>query len=105
MPLHGSSNEKSGLLPWRSGSKKYVLIIHGGAGTMSKEGSTPEQQSHYKAALRTALRAGYAVLRDGGEAMDAVTAAVKAMEGLMLSIRTQRLGWNTSIRLPPVQRR
>ena len=34
----------------------YVLVIHGGAGTMSKEGSTQEQRAVYKAALAEALR-------------------------------------------------
>jgi beta-aspartyl-peptidase (threonine type) len=38
------------------GKSHYVLVIHGGAGTMSKEGSTPEQQRAYKAALAQALR-------------------------------------------------
>ncbi|KAG5650196.1 hypothetical protein H0H81_000356 [Sphagnurus paluster] len=60
--------------------QRYVLVIHGGAGTMSKEGSTPEQQAAYKASLRAALEAGYNVLRQGGEAMDAAVAAVTSME-------------------------
>lgn len=63
-------------------SPSYVLVIHGGAGTMSKEGSTPEQRARYKAALAKALQAGYAVLKDGGEAMDAAVAAVSSMEGI-----------------------
>lgn len=79
-----SLSEKQALLPSKSrlkGSRRYVLVIHGGAGTMSKEGSTPEQRARYKAALSEALKAGYAVLEDGGEAMDATVAAVAAMEG------------------------
>lgn len=48
---------------------------------MSKEGSTPEQRKTYKAALSRALEAGYTVLKEGGEAMDAAVAAVSAMEG------------------------
>ncbi|KAF8972944.1 asparaginase [Flammula alnicola] len=59
---------------------RYVLVIHGGAGTMSKEGSTPEQQGAYKAALSEALRAGHKVLNEGGDAIDAVVAAVTVME-------------------------
>ena len=76
-------DEKQALLPRTSqgGESKYVLVIHGGAGTMSKEKSTAEQRARYKAALRRALEAGYAVLRDGGEAMDATVAAVSSMEG------------------------
>ncbi|KIJ49518.1 hypothetical protein M422DRAFT_246599 [Sphaerobolus stellatus SS14] len=59
---------------------KYVLVIHGGAGTFSKEGSTPEQREYYRQGLRKALLAGYDILMNGGEALDAVTAAVTAME-------------------------
>ena len=33
----------------------YVLVIHGGAGNMSKEDSTPGQRAAYKAALSKAL--------------------------------------------------
>ncbi|KAG2024074.1 L-asparaginase [Coprinopsis cinerea AmutBmut pab1-1] len=58
----------------------YVLVVHGGAGTMSKTGSTPEQRRAYRIALAEALKAGYAVLKDGGEALDAAVAAVAVME-------------------------
>ncbi|KAG8923903.1 hypothetical protein FRC02_010826 [Tulasnella sp. 418] len=64
----------------RTSSKQPVLVIHGGAGTMSKEGSTPEMREKYREALRSALRAGHAVLEKGGEAMDAAVAAVTYME-------------------------
>ncbi|KDQ21829.1 hypothetical protein BOTBODRAFT_169022 [Botryobasidium botryosum FD-172 SS1] len=58
-----------------------VLVIHGGAGTMSRERSTPEQREVYRETLREALRAGHAVLQAGGEAMDAAIAAVAVLEG------------------------
>ncbi|KAF7327605.1 hypothetical protein MKEN_00339700 [Mycena kentingensis (nom. inval.)] len=61
-------------------SGRYVLVVHGGAGTMNRKGSTEEQREVYRAGIRTALEAGYAVLRAGGEAMDAVTAAVTTLE-------------------------
>ncbi|KAJ3525586.1 hypothetical protein NM688_g8381 [Phlebia brevispora] len=85
--LSPSLHEKQALLPGkaRRENSRYVLVIHGGAGTMSKEGSTPEQRAKYKAALSEALKAGYAVLEDGGEAMDAAVAAVAAMEGKFAS--------------------
>lgn len=80
------ADEKQALLsidPQTSLTKaRYVLVIHGGAGTMSKERSTPEQRAQYKSALSNALRAGYAVLNEGGEAMDAAVAAVASMEGM-----------------------
>ncbi|KAI0666567.1 asparaginase [Trametes maxima] len=79
------SHEKAPLLtppPRRStnASSKYTLVIHGGAGTMDKSRSTPELRAKYKAALAGALQAGYAVLRTGGEAMDAAVAAVSSLE-------------------------
>ena len=76
-------DEKKALLGTRDASKKqrYTLVIHGGAGTMAKERSTPEQRAQYKAALARALRAGHEVLHLGGEAMDAAVAAVSSMEG------------------------
>ncbi|KAH8107804.1 asparaginase [Cristinia sonorae] len=77
-----SMNEKQPLLnkPGSNHRQRYVLVIHGGAGTMSKDRSTPEQRANYKAALSKALQAGHAVLKDGGEAMDAAVAAVSTME-------------------------
>jgi len=65
----------------KSAEPNYVLVIHGGAGTMSREGSTPEQRATYRAGLSKALKAGYEVLKSGGEAMDAAVAAVSVMEG------------------------
>ncbi|MGV3578821.1 isoaspartyl peptidase/L-asparaginase family protein [Brevundimonas sp.] len=41
---------------------------------------SPEQDAAYRAALTRALEAGAAVLRDGGEALDAVQAAIQIME-------------------------
>ncbi|EJD02791.1 N-terminal nucleophile aminohydrolase [Fomitiporia mediterranea MF3/22] len=64
----------------KSTKVKPVLVIHGGAGTMTREGSTPERREEYKNALRKALRKGYEVLMAGGEAMDAAVAAVNVME-------------------------
>ncbi|KAH9830741.1 asparaginase [Rhodofomes roseus] len=62
------------------GERKFTLVIHGGAGTMDKSRSTPELRASYKAALSRALLAGHEVLNSGGEAMDAVVAAVSSME-------------------------
>ncbi|KAI4526824.1 N-terminal nucleophile aminohydrolase [Schizophyllum commune Loenen D] len=59
---------------------RYLLVVHGGAGTMTKAGSTPEQRAAYKSTLRRALQAGHEVLSAGGEAMDAVVASVSVLE-------------------------
>ncbi|WP_108482382.1 isoaspartyl peptidase/L-asparaginase family protein [Oceaniglobus ichthyenteri] len=59
---------------------KFSLAVHGGAGTILKENLTPELEVQYHNGLRTALEAGQAVLAKGGSALDAVTAAVCALE-------------------------
>jgi isoaspartyl peptidase/L-asparaginase-like protein (Ntn-hydrolase superfamily) len=57
-----------------------VLVVHGGAGTITRRELTPRREKQYRAALAAALRSGYAVLENGGGGMDAVTAAVVALE-------------------------
>ena len=62
-------------------TQDVVLVVHGGAGTITRQASTPEQEVVYHAALREALLAGYNILQAGGEAMDAAVEAVTIMEG------------------------
>lgn len=59
---------------------KYSIAIHGGAGTLIKGLMTPEKEEQYKAALSNALEKGYAILENGGSAIDAVEASVIALE-------------------------
>ncbi|HEX7902883.1 MAG TPA: isoaspartyl peptidase/L-asparaginase [Chitinophagaceae bacterium] len=59
---------------------KYVLVIHGGAGTILKSQMTPEKEFAYIAALDKALQTGNEILKNGGTALDAVEAAVRTME-------------------------
>ncbi len=63
----------------RSGPS-WSIAIHGGAGSMSPEKMDETVQAEYKAALQTALDAGTKVLADGGEALDAVQAAIIVLE-------------------------
>jgi L-asparaginase / beta-aspartyl-peptidase len=60
--------------------QNVLFAIHGGAGTIRREDLTPEQERAYRDALTTALQAGYDVVRRGGEATDAVKAAIVTME-------------------------
>jgi isoaspartyl peptidase/L-asparaginase-like protein (Ntn-hydrolase superfamily) len=57
-----------------------ALAIHGGAGTLPHFALDDENRAAHHAGLRTALTAGFAILRAGGPALDAVTAAVMALE-------------------------
>jgi beta-aspartyl-peptidase (threonine type) len=61
-------------------TSRYVLVIHGGAGTILKKNMTPERETAYKQGLQKALDAGNAILAKGGSALDAVEAAVRIME-------------------------
>jgi len=62
-------------------SKSHVaLAVHGGAGTIERSKMTPEREHEYRAGIENALRAGSAILRRGGAALDAVEAAVRVLE-------------------------
>ncbi|MES1197950.1 MAG: isoaspartyl peptidase/L-asparaginase [Chitinophagaceae bacterium] len=62
----------------------YTLVIHGGAGTILKEDMTPELEAAYLKGLEDGLNAGYAVLEEGGTAINAVKAALVVMEDNLL---------------------
>jgi isoaspartyl peptidase/L-asparaginase-like protein (Ntn-hydrolase superfamily) len=57
-----------------------VIALHGGAGTIRKSDMTPQRAAQYRAALKSALECSFQVLETGGSSLDAVTAAVVAME-------------------------
>ena len=61
-------------------TKKFALVIHGGAGTIERGKMTPEKEQAYRTGLENSLKAGYSVLKDGGAALDAVEAAVRVLE-------------------------
>lgn len=56
------------------------LVIHGGAGTIPRSSFTPQGYQNARDGLRDALRFGWSVLGEGGLAVDAVQAAVVALE-------------------------
>ncbi len=60
--------------------KKYSLAIHGGAGTILKEDMTPELEQAYRQGLQQALDAGFAILENGGTAVNAIKTAVINLE-------------------------
>lgn len=58
----------------------YVLVIHGGAGTILKENITDESEQHYKDKLNEALQIGAEILKNGGSSLDAVTETICVLE-------------------------
>jgi len=59
---------------------KYLMVIHGGAGTILKSQMTPEKEKAYHAALTLALQTGYNKIKAGETSLNAVEAAVRIME-------------------------
>lgn len=57
-----------------------TLVIHGGAGTITRENLTAEKEKAYRVKLQEALDSGYFVLENGGKSIDAVVAAIKVLE-------------------------
>jgi beta-aspartyl-peptidase (threonine type) len=58
----------------------WGLVLHGGAGVITREKLTPVREAAIRADLERALRAAYAVLAKGGTSVDAVTAAIVILE-------------------------
>ena len=65
---------------YEPGEPRWSFAIHGGAGTILRENMSTEQEAQYRAALDAALQAGEEILRGGGSAVDAVTAAITRLE-------------------------
>lgn len=61
-------------------TKNFGIVLHGGAGTILKENVSDSMENAYKTKLEEAIRAGYAILEKGGDALDAVTATINILE-------------------------
>ena len=61
-------------------NKNLTLVIHGGAGTITRANMTPAKEKAYNETLDLALKTGMAVLKKGGTSMDAVEATIHIME-------------------------
>jgi beta-aspartyl-peptidase (threonine type) len=59
---------------------RWRLVIHGGAGSERIAHGGPEHEASAKHGLEQALEAGSAILAQGGDAVDAVEAAARALE-------------------------
>lgn len=64
--------------------RPFSIAIHGGAGTILKSDMTSDLEQAYARGLEDAVNAGYAVLEEGGSAINAVKAAVVILEDNLL---------------------
>jgi len=63
---------------------KVTIVIHGGAGTILREHMTADLEVAYTEGLKSAVNAGFAVLEQGGAAVNAVKAAIVVLEDNVL---------------------
>jgi beta-aspartyl-peptidase (threonine type) len=61
-------------------TENFGIVIHGGAGTILKENMSDSLEAAYKAKLKEAISAGYNILKNGGNSLDAVTHTINIME-------------------------
>jgi beta-aspartyl-peptidase (threonine type) len=61
-------------------AQKTMLVIHGGAGTITRASMSADMEKQYREALEQSLRLGHAVLAKGGSSLDAVEASIRFME-------------------------
>ena len=62
----------------------FTIVIHGGAGTILREDMTQELERAYLSGLQETLNISYAVLEEGGTAVNAVKAALVLLEDNIL---------------------
>src|SRR5690625_7922907 len=68
-------------LPAGAQDKPIAIAIHGGAGTILPGQMTEETEVAYREKMTEALRAGYAILNEGGSSVDDLVEAVLVLEG------------------------
>ena len=74
-----NSNNKKQLLE-NSQIENFGIVIHGGAGTMSRKEMTKEMDSMYRNKLEEVIRVGYLILKNGGTSQEAVEKSINLLE-------------------------
>jgi beta-aspartyl-peptidase (threonine type) len=60
--------------------QEWAIVIHGGAGVISRDKMTPELEQEYRSALNEAMERGISILSAGGTALEAVEKTINVME-------------------------
>ena len=60
--------------------QEWAIVIHGGAGGMTRENLTPELEKQYRESLLVAMNTGKKILAEGGSSLDAVEQTIRTME-------------------------
>lgn len=81
MPLEAQKSAGTAIKQVQSPQNPRIgIVIHGGAGVISKGSLSPEKEAEYKVKLEEAVLAGYKALQEGKSSLDAVEIAVRIME-------------------------
>jgi L-asparaginase / beta-aspartyl-peptidase len=59
---------------------KWSIVVHGGAGVIERKSMPRATEAEYRAAMKTAIQTGAAVLEKGGTSLDAVQATIQYLE-------------------------
>jgi beta-aspartyl-peptidase (threonine type) len=78
------NNEKktsnSGIIKGTVKKQEWAILIHGGAGVITREKMTPAMDKEYRSALEEAMARGKKILAEGGSALEAVEKTIRIME-------------------------
>ncbi len=66
--------------PTTFAGENFGMVLHGGAGTISKGDMTEEMEAQYRQKLTEALEKGHHILKKGGSSLDAVAGALIILE-------------------------
>jgi beta-aspartyl-peptidase (threonine type) len=66
--------------PPTTASHKWSIVVHGGAGVIERKSMPPQTEAAYRAAMKTAIETGAAVLDKGGSSLDAIQATIQYLE-------------------------
>ena len=78
--IYAQEEQATSVLREGESTQKWVLVIHGGAGGLSKEKMASDIEKEYKNKLDEALKQGSEILASGGSSLDAVERVVRFME-------------------------
>jgi beta-aspartyl-peptidase (threonine type) len=66
--------------PQPASPHKWSIVVHGGAGVIERKDMPAATEAAYRAAMKTAIETGAAVLEKGGTSLDAVQATIQYLE-------------------------
>lgn len=79
-PEEEGSNHGEENMPQLHRSYPVTLVIHGGAGDITRDNMTPALEKIYRSELRKALDQGFELLEQSGSSVEAVVTAIRSME-------------------------